>query len=215
MAHTGVGTAPPNPQAPAPPDSELDTELAALPAPPQTRVRVLGALLTAISVASLGLAWQLRDDVSFALSNSAPIVMGDARSAALSTAFSNRVVSLEVTPQMAGAVQYSRLVGSEYLVFPVAGRTGESVYVQVSSDAVHAGQITGRLLPFDGAGGRYARVGSFLRSEMQGSVSASTFLLIADATPAQFLWAPAVASLLIALALTDAGLMLRLFRKAK
>lgn len=213
LAHNGVGAVPPTPQAPSPSDGDLDNELAALPAPPQTRVRVLGALLTAISAASIGLAVQLRDDVSFALSSSTPIAMGDARTAAFSEAFANRMVSIEVTPQLAGGVRYSRLVGSEYLVFPAAGRSGEAVYVQVASDAVHAGQITGRLIPFSGAGGRYSRVGSFLRSEMQGSVSGSTFLLIADATPAQYLWAPVVASILIALALTDAGLMIRLFRK--
>jgi hypothetical protein len=199
---------------PSAPDDELDAELAALPAPPATRVRVLGALLGAISLASVGLAYQLRDDVAFALAPAAPVVLGDARTAALSSALVNRVVSLRVTPQMAGAVRYTRPIApGESLVFPVAGRAGESVYVQVDASAVHAGEVTGRLVPFSGAGGRYARVGRFLRDEMSGRVSGDTFLLVADASPRQYLWAPAVVSLLLALALLDLGLIARLFRR--
>jgi hypothetical protein len=207
-------TTAPVPTPPSPGDSELDAELAALPAPPQTRVRLLGALLGAISLVSVGLAFQLRDDVAFAFAPAAPVALGDARSAPISSTLVNRVVSLRVTPQMAGAVRYTRpITTGDYVVFPVAGRVGESVYVQVDGSAVHAGEVTGRLVPFSGAGGRYARVGSFLRQEMNSRVTGQTFLLVSDATPSQYLWAPAVVSLLLALALLDLGLIFKLFKR--
>lgn len=206
-----------NATAPTPPpaqDPELDAELAALPAPPQTRVRVLGALLGAISLVSVGLAWQLRDDVAFAFSPADPVALGDARTAAVPAALANRTVSMTVTPQMAGAVRYTRpLTNGDYLVFPVAGRAGESLYVQVDGAEVHAGQVTGRLVPFSGAGGRYGRVGRFLRDEMNGRVSGRTMLLVSNARPAQYLWAPAAASFLLALALFDLVLIGRLFKR--
>jgi hypothetical protein len=201
---------------PSAPDEELDAELAALPAPPVARVRLLGALLGAISLASVGLAYQLRDDVAFAFAPATPVVLGDARTAAIPSALSNHVVTLRVAPQMAGAVRYTRPIApGEALVFPVAGREGASVYVQMDARALHAGEVTGRLVPFSGAGGRYAQVGRFLRDEMSGRVSGDTFLLVADAAPRQYLWAPAVASLLLALALFDLGLIARLFRRVE
>jgi hypothetical protein len=206
------------PSAPTPPpsDSDLDSELAALPAPPRTRVRVLGALLGAISLVSVGLAAQLRDDVAFAFAPAAPVVLGDAATAAVPSALANRMVTFRVTPQMAGAVRYTRpLTMGDYLVFPVAGRAGEAIYVQVDGAAVHAGQVTGRLVPFSGAGGRYNRVGRFLRDEMSGRVSGQTMLLVSDARPSQYLWAPALASFLLALALFDLVMLARLFRRVE
>ncbi|MDP3274855.1 MAG: hypothetical protein Q8Q09_06625 [Deltaproteobacteria bacterium] len=202
------------PPSPSPQDPELDQELLSLPAPPRARVRVLGALLGAISLVSVALAGQLADDTRFAFASSTPTMVGDARVAELPSSLANHVVRLQVTPQMAGAVRYFRpATGGDYLVYPVAGRAGEAVYVQVAGDAVRAGEITGRLVAFDGAGGRYARVGSFLREQLGGRVHGNTFLLVADATPAQYLWAPVVMSFLLALALMDLGLIARLFRK--
>jgi hypothetical protein len=202
------------PTPPPAPDAELDQELAALPAPPQTRVRVLGALLGAISLVSVALAYQLRDDVSYAFSPAAPVVLGDATTAPISSALANRTVTVRVTPQMAGAVRYTRpITTGDYVVFPVAGRAGEALYVQVDGSEVHAGEVTGRLVPFSGAGGRYGRVGRFLRDEMSGRVSPNTMLLVSDAKPAQYLWAPVIASFLLALALFDLVFIARLFKR--
>jgi hypothetical protein len=214
MSTTLANTSAPTP--PPAPDAELDAELAALPAPPQTRVRVLGALLGAISVVSLALAWQLRDDVAFAFSPAAPVVLGDATTAPISSALANRTVTVRVTPQMAGAVRYTRpITTGDYLVFPAAGRAGEALYVQVDGSAVHAGEVTGRLVPFSGAGGRYGRVGRFLREEMSGRVSGQTMLLVTEARPSQYLWAPAIASFLMALALFDLVMIGRLFKRIR
>lgn len=204
------------PTPPPAPDAELDSELAALPAPPQTRVRVLGALLGAISLVSLGLAYQLRDDVAFAFAPATPVVLGDATTAPIASTLANRTVTVRVTPQMAGAVRYTRpLTAGNYLVFPVAGRAGEALYVQVDGSEVHAGEVTGRLVPFSGAGGRYGRVGRFLRDEMSGRVSGQTMLLVSDARPGQYLWAPLVASFLMALALFDLVMIGRLFKRIR
>lgn len=214
MSTTLANTSAPTP--PSGPDAELDRELADLPAPPQTRVRVLGALLGAISLVSVALSYQLRDDVAYAFSPAAPVVLGDATTATLPSTLANRTVTVRVTPQMAGAVRYTRpLTGGHYLVFPVAGRAGEALYVQVDNNEARAGELTGRLVPFGGAGGRYNRVGRFLHDEMSGRVSGNTMLLISDARPSQYLWAPIAASFLMALALFDLVFIARLFKRVQ
>lgn len=202
----------PPPPAPGTQDA-IDDALVGLPAPPRVRTRVLGALLTAISAASIFLAFQLRDDVRFAFASSTPVELGDGRSAEVSHIGPNRVVTLRAAPQMAGAVRYSRpFYPGEHVVFPIAGRTGESIYVQVDGATVQPGEFTGRLIQFAGAGGRYARVGSFLQRELNAPVSGGTYLLVNGATPRSSTWAPLLAAFLLALALTDLGLLVRLLR---
>lgn len=218
MTHTAT-TFEPIPAPPAPGTEELiDEVLADLPAPPRARRRVLGALLTGISIASLALCAQLKDDVAFALSPASPVSLGDGRTANPAEAGANRMVTLRATASMAGAVTYSRpLYPGEFLVFPIAGRDGVPIYVQVdrSSDAVSRGEFTGRLIPFSAAGGRYAGVGRYLRSELSAPVTGTTWLLVDGAAPRSTVWAPIVASLLLALSLTDLGLLLRLLRPSK
>lgn len=201
--------------APPPPGAAdaLDEALAGLPAPPRVRTRVLGGLLTAISVTSVFLAWQLRDDVKYAFASSTPVELGDGRTADVAHLGPNRLVRVRAAPQMAGAVQYSRLLyPGEYTVFPIAGRTGEPLYVQVDGTAPTAGGFTGRLIQFGGAGGRYRRVGSFLSRELNAPVSNSTYLIVDGATPRSVWWAPLLASFLLALAVSDMLLLYRLLR---
>lgn len=191
----------------------LDEALASLPAPPRTRTRVLGALLTAVSVSCCALAWQLRDDVRYAFASTAAVNLGDARTADPAGLGANRLVTVRAVPQMAGAARYSRpFFPGEYLVFPVAGRAGEPLYVQVDGASAVSGSFTGRLLPFDGAGGRYARVGSFLHTELGAAVTPHSWLLVDGASPRSSAWAPLLASLLLAMAVTDLGLLYRLLR---
>lgn len=205
---------------PAPPapgtEDMIDEALVGLPAPPRARRRVLSALLTGVSVASLALAWQLRDDVQYAMAPSVAADLGDGRVADPGSVGSNRYVSVHATPSMAGAVVYSRpLAPGEQLVFPVAGRDAASPwYIQVDRHGGPAsrGEYTGRLIPFHGGGGRYARVGRYLHDDLGAPVEGSTWLLVDGTTPRSTLWAPVVASLLVALALSDMALLVRLLR---
>lgn len=205
------------PPPPAPGTADvIDEALVGLPAPPRVRTRVLGLLLTAISAVSLFLAWQLRDDVRYAFSSSTPVELGDGRTTDVGHLGPNRLVRLTAAPQMAGAVHYTRpLYPGEHTVFPVAGRTGEPIYVQVDGTAVIPGEFTGRLIPFAGAGGRYARVGQFLHRSLNAPVSGNTWLVVHGATPRTLWWAPALASFLLALAVSDILLLVRLFRPIK
>jgi hypothetical protein len=202
------------PAPPAPGAGDLiDEALAGLPAPPRARVRVLGALLTAVSVASVALAWQLRDDVRYAFAPAEVVELGDGRTADLAGLHANRVVHLHASPQMGGAVRYSRpFYPGEYIVFPVAGRVGEPLYLQMDAGDGSPGEFTGRLVPFAGAGGRYARVGRFLRDDLGAPVNGSTWLVVSGAMPHGSWWAPVLASFLLALALSDLVLLARLVR---
>lgn len=209
------------PSAPGP-DTEtlIDEALVGLPAPPQARRRVLGVLLSGIAIASLLLAWQFRDDALYALSSSTAVPLGEGTTADPAHVGLNRYVSLTASPSMAGAVQYSRsLLPGEHLVFPVAGRIGGApVYVQVSRDSADAmtrGEFRGRLIRFGGAGGRYAGVGRYLHDRMGVGVNGDTWLIVDGATPRSLLWAPAVLTLLLALAISDTALLARLLRPSK
>lgn len=207
--------------APPPPGTAdtVDELLTGLPAPPRARRRVLTALLTAIPVASLFLAWQLRDDVMYAMSSSTAVSLGDGRTADPGPVGLNRLVTVQATPRMAGAVTYARvMLPGESLVFPIAGREGEPIYVQVSRDGAEAmarGEFQGRLIRFGGAGGRYAAVGNFLHRALQAPVHGSTWLLVDGDTPRAMMWAPLVASLLVAMALSDLMFLRRLLRPAE
>jgi len=210
---------------PAPPplgvDDAVDEMLVGLDAPPRARRRVLAVLLGGIAVVSLALAGQFKDDAVYALRGGAARSLGDGRvvSSAELAAHGNGYVTLRATPSMAGAVTYSRwLFPGEHLVFPVAGREGEAVYVQVSQDGAAAmarGEFQGRLIPFDGAGGRYAPVGRYLHGQLRAPVRGNTWLLVDGATPQALRWAPLVASLLLALAVSDLALLVRLLRPSR
>lgn len=209
---------------PAPPEpgaaETVDELLAGLPAPPQARRRVLTVLLSAISVASLFLAVQFKDDAVYAMASSTPVELGEGLTANPASVGANRYVTLRARPSMAGAVTYSRwMFPGQHLVFPVAGREGAApLYVQVSqenADAMTRGEFQGRLVPFRAAGGRYAQVGRYLHNTFDRQVDGDTWLLVDGATPRSTAWGPLVASLLVALALSDLLLLARLLRPSK
>ena len=195
-------------------DDAIDDALVGLPAPPRVRVRVLGALLGAISLASAGLTWQLRDDVRFAFTAPTAVELGDARTVDVTEIAPNQLVHVHAAPEMAGAVRYTRpFYPGEHVVFPVAGRSGTPLYIQVDGDAA-PGDFTGRIIPFSGAGGRYARVGSYLQHDLGAAVSANSYLIVTGVTPRTMWWAPALAAFLLALALSDLAFLGRLLRPA-
>ena len=221
MANVITETSEVLPQAPATTEELIDEVLVGLPAPPRTRRRILAVLLTGISVAALFLTFQLRDDLLYALARPTVTSLGDGRTADPALLGANRFVTVRATPSMAGAVVYSRpLYPGEYLVFPVAGREASSpLYVQVSQDsaaqALAQGEFSGRLVRFDAAGGRYARVGRYLHDVLGAPVRSNSWLLVDDTPPRALLWAPVLVSLLLALALSDLFLLGRLFRPIK
>jgi len=205
---------------PAPPRpgeaDALDEVLVGLSAPPRARRRILAVLLSAIPVAALFLASQMIDDVRYAMAPTSAVSLGDGRSADPASVGLNHYVTLTASPSMAGAVTYSRLLWpGEHLVFPIAGRDGTPIYVQVSQDGAQAmarGEFQGRLTRFGGAGGRYAGVGEYLHRSLRAPVGADTWLLVDGATPTRNLWAPLLVTLLLAIALSDLGLLFKLFR---
>lgn len=213
-----------NPDIPAPPPpgtaDVVDEMLTGLDAPPQARRRVLTILLSAISVASLFLAVQFKDDLRYAMASASATDLGEGITATPTAADANHLVTLRARPSMAGAVTYSRvLLPGQHMVFPVAGREGQSpLYVQVSDDhreALTRGEFQGRLIPFNAAGGRYAQVGAFVHEKFDQRVSGATWLLVDGATPRSVMWAPFIVTLLLALAISDVALMLRLLRPSK
>ncbi|MDB4930280.1 MAG: hypothetical protein JWM10_2764 [Myxococcaceae bacterium] len=206
----------PAPPAPGQADA-LDEVLVGLPTPPRARRRVLAVLLTVIPVAALFLASQMIDDVRYAMAPTSAVSLGDGRTADPASVGANHYVTLRASPSMAGAVTYSRLLWpGEHLVFPVAGRDGAPIYVQVSQDGAQAmarGEFRGRLMRFAGGGGRYAGVGQYLHDTLRAPVRPGTWLLVDGATPRGNAWAPLLVTLLLAIALSDLDLLRRLFRR--
>jgi hypothetical protein len=154
--------------------------------------------------------------VCFAFSSDTPIELGDGRTVDVSQLAPNRMVHLRAAPEMAGAVRYSRpLFPGEHVVFPIAGRVGEPLFVQVDGAQVTPGEFTGRIIPFSGAGGRYARVGRFLSSELGENVHGGTYLVVDGVSPRNVMWAVGLVAFLLALAVTDLLFLGRLVRPAE
>jgi hypothetical protein len=100
-------------------------------------------------------------------------------------------------------------------VFPIAGRTGAPLYVQVDGESVEPGDFTGRIIPFSATGGRYARVGSYLQHDLGAPITQNSYVIVTGVTPRTMWWAPALAAFLLALALTDLAFLGRLMRPAE
>lgn len=194
------------------PEDAIDDVLVGLPAPPRARVRVLAVLLACMAVVSLALAARFRDDLAYAFTGQEALVAGDARTAELRPDLRNHFVEVAgVAPSMAGAVRYTRPLDAETrVVYPVAGRDGAMLFVDAPERDGLTGTFHGRLIRFEDAGGRYARIGRYLAGVMRQPVDGRTYLLVAHRTPDSYLWELVPFVLMLALALTDLTLLARL-----
>ena len=196
-------------------DDRVDPELLELPSPPQGR-RLLTLTVMALAVAvALALAFGIRHDVAYFFSASSARDLGDATELDLASVRPNQHVTVHGTAMVSRAAHYRRgLTGTRYVVFPLAGQ--RAVYVQVPEgpDAFARTEFTGRLVTFSQLGAGFRSVERYLDDALELPVSGESFLLVADESPRDNVWALFVLLLCLAVIILDVWLFLRLFRQS-
>lgn len=173
---------------------------------------VVMALAVAAAIALLA---SLRTDLAYFTQSSQALSLGEATELDSAALRSNSYVSLSGSPMASRTVQYSRLFGGTYSVFPLAGQ--RRVFVQVAADdQVRARQasrrdFSGRLVTMADLGGRFASVRRHYEA-IGIPVTGETFVLLADEPPGSYGWAVALAALCLLFALINLLLLMRWFR---
>ncbi|MFT3921671.1 MAG: hypothetical protein QM778_03975 [Myxococcales bacterium] len=196
--------------------AELDQELVALNAPPQTQRVVTVTVMAAAVVAALALVVSLFGDMSYALARTQPRDLGDARQLDLSSLESNSYVHLEGIPTVARAVRFSRGLGTQYRVFPLSGQ--RQVYVQIEEhggESFVRSEFSGRLVSFEDLGGRYADLAKSMQEDAGLPVTGESFMLLVDEQPSAYLWTWLVGLFCLGFVLLDAYFIVRWFKPVK
>ncbi|MGE0790059.1 MAG: hypothetical protein AB7S26_30570 [Sandaracinaceae bacterium] len=192
----------------------VDPELLALPSPPEGRRALALALMAAVIIGAAWLALALRHDVAYFFAPSRTIDLGEATQIAPASLESNTHVTLTGRPMLSRAVRYRRVIlGTSYVVYPLAGQRAIYVHVEDGPDALAALEHTGRLVRFRDLGGRVSGVAAAL-GEGEG-LGDDAFVLLEGDAPGTYVWALFLvlfAGLMIAL---NAVLMVRWFRPLK
>ena len=210
------------PQLPAPgleatAKAQLDPELLALPAPPRGRRLLAMVLMAAVVGLALGLISSVRSDIAYALRSDRAEPLGSAIQLNPSNLPSNEYVVVSGTPMLSGMVRFnSGLLGTEYVVFPLAGQ--RNVFVQVPAESLRdprtaaSTQFAGRMVRFGELGGRFRVVREFLARRMGMPVSAETSLVVADDPPRGHAWSLFFAAFCLAVIGLNVWLFSRWFK---
>lgn len=165
--------------------------------------------------AAIALLASLRTDIAYFGQGDQAVALGEATDVEGAALQSNTYVSVSGSPMASRTVQYSRLFGGTYSVFPLAGQ--RRVFVQVAADdQVRARQasrrdFSGRLVTMSELGGRFASVQQHYAS-IGVPVTGETFVLLADEPPGSYGWAVGLAALCFLFALINLLLLMRWFR---
>jgi len=209
--------APPLAPAALKPETELDPELMALPAPPRGQRLLAMVLMAAVVGLALGLVSSVRSDIQYALRADRAELLGDAVKLEPAALPSNAYVVVRGTPMLSGMVRFEAgLLGTEYVVFPLAGQ--RNVFVQVSAESLRdprtaaSTEFAGRIVTFGDLGGRFRVVREYLAKRMALPVNAETFLVIADDPPRTHAWSLFFAGFCLAIIALNIWLFSRWFR---
>ncbi len=191
----------------------VDPELLALPAPARGR-RLATMVVMALSVVvAIALLVALRSDLAYFFGSSTVADLGEATELEPGTLASNRYVSVRGTPMASRTVEYTRLFGGDYEVFPLAGQRRIFVQRRVGEHASlePRREFAGRLVTMGALGGRFAAVRRAYAA-MGVPVTGETYVLLANEPPGSYSWALALAALCVLFALVNLLLLLRWFR---
>jgi hypothetical protein len=197
-------------------DSQLDPELVALHAPPQGQRLVSLTVMAAAVVAAMALVFSLSGDMRYAISRPQPLELGNARQLEPTALTSNSYVHIKGIPTVARSVRFTRGLGSQYRVFPLAGQP--HVFVQIADkggESFVRSEFSGRMVSFDDLGGRYADLVKVMERDAGLVVGENSFVLLADEQPSASLWAWVVGVLCAAFVVLDVFFIVRWFKPVK
>lgn len=199
----------------------LDPELLALPHPPREERQVTALVMALAFVASCALAFLLRGEVTYALSRSAPIDVGDLSQTTPTAALANRYVRARGLLASVGAIRYQRpMEGDSFRLAPLAGN--DRVWVEIRVPEGMEGPnfspptlFAGRLVPMRAAGIRHTGLASSVSEAGAAHVPQGAWLLVDGASPRASRWAIALVGLLAYFAIWNVLGLVRLLRPAK
>lgn len=208
-----------HPQDPYAPGLEAaDPELLAI-APSMPIARWATFVVMAVTAAcAVILAFMLRLDVAYVFTSDAPRVLGDVLGVSPDALPRNGYVRLRGVPMVASSVRYTRAVGGgQYVAFALAGQRDVWVQVPIEDGAdpeqpFTRSEFDGRLVRMRDLGGRFEAVREYLAGPMHQPVDGDAFVLLADETPSDAIWAIGLVLLVIGFVVVDALLLLRWFR---
>jgi hypothetical protein len=173
-------------------------------------------VMAAAVVAALALVISLSGDMGYAMGRTQPVELGDVRQLAAESLESNSYVHVKGIPTVARAVRFSRGLGTQYRVFPLAGQ--RQIYVQIEErggESFVRSEFSGRLVSFGDLGGRYADLATSMQRDAGLPVTAESYLLLADEQPASYLWTWLVGALCLGFVLLDVYFIVRWFKPVK
>jgi hypothetical protein len=219
MPETPLPVSPLNATNATPTERGADPELVSLPAPPR-RERVLTvALMVATMLVSCWLLLALRGEVTYALSPSTPVELGELTGANPPAELSNRYA--RATGLLGGvrSIRYERpMEGDSYRLAPIAGNPQVWVEIRVPEGMEGAkftppSTFVGRLVPMRLAGIRHRGLAASVAEAGAGQIPEGAWLLVDGSSPRASRWAVALGSLLLYFILWNGIGVARLVRK--
>lgn len=183
-----------------------DPELLALPAPPRHERTLTVVLMALTAIAALWMAAALFSEARYALSPGRPIDAGELASLRPTADLANRYVRAEGLLGTRGAIRYGRAAeGDSFRLAQVAGNPALWVEIRVPEGFegprfVPPSTFAGRLVPFDEAGLRHARLAGEVEAQTGVHVGEGAWLLIDGSSPRASRWAVALVALFVGFA---------------
>ncbi len=175
--------------------SEPDPELLALPAPPKRERTLTIVLMLVTALAAAALAWSLRSEAAYALSEGQPVELGDLSSKPLDPSLANRYVQASGLLGSQGAIKYTRAAeGDSFRLAPLAGASSVWVEIRVPEGFegprfIPPSSFAGRLVPIERAGLRHAKLVSGVKERTGVDVPEGAWLLVDGSSPRASRWA--------------------------
>ena len=211
-------TAPHSPQLDA---AGQDPDLVALPAPPkgERTVTVLMMGLTAIAAGWMSLL--LLGEARYALTPKQLTDVADLATLSPTADLDNRYVRATGLLGTTGAIRYGRAAeGDSFRLAPVAGNNKIWVEIRVPEGFegprfVPPTNFAGRLVPFEKAGIRHARLPESVRAQTEQQVPENAWVLIDGSSPRASRWAVALVVLFIGFFLWNAAAIARVLGRVR
>jgi hypothetical protein len=174
---------------------EPDPELLALPAPPKRERTITIVLMLVTAIAAASLAWSLRSEALYALSEGQPVELGDLSSRAPDASLANRYVQATGLLGSQGAIKYTRAAeGDSFRLAPLAGTSNVWVEIRVPEGFegprfIPPSSFAGRLVPLERAGLRHAKLAGGVKDRTGVEIPVGAWLLVDGSSPRASRWA--------------------------
>jgi hypothetical protein len=186
--------------------AEPDPELLALPAPPKRERTLTIVLMLVTALAAAALAWSLRSEAAYALTEGQPTDVGDLGAGRPSAELANRYVRATGLLGSQGAIKYTRAAeGDSFRLAPVIG--DQNIWVEIRVPEGFEGprfippsNFAGRLVPISEAGLRHAKLAEGVRERTGATIPGDAWLLVDGSSPRASRWALLLSVLFVAFA---------------